>query len=741
MADKQLKFNLTATDNASATFSKVGEHATSTTSKIGSAFGQLGSKIGGELGEVLDTVGEGFEKLGEHGQSSGKKLMAAGSAITGIGVALQVMGSKDQAAEQQLKASIDATGGSYEELEPKIKKTISSMETYGHSASETMNALQTLTTATGSGEKATELMGTAADLAAAKHETLTEASGQLAKILNGSGGKTLKQYGITMKTTGDKTANAQAALDQLSAKLKGQAAASADTFSGKLLEVKTRAEDAAAAFGAKFGGAITAAGPIIMGVGAILESGIIQKAGGAAKAMLGIGAAAAEGAAETATAAVASEAAVEGETEAVESSGRAAALANPLMLAAAVAVTVLGAAFLSHKRDADEAAAAVQKYTSAIEEDKGAVGEATEKMTAQSLASEGLYDKLGKLGLSQDTVTQAALGNKSAMEQLTKVTFAHGWQATQDGTKVLKMAVAIQGATKDVKQTKEALTDLHPTQASVTAAMVSMGLSTDKTTQQMQKQNDAAGLLTAALDRLNGNALGAEESEIAFKNAVATVTANVKTNGDSLNINTQKGRDNTSSILDAIKAANDHAAAIAKRTGSTRAGTSAFNSDIRALERSASAAGYNKGQIDGLIKAYGRTPRGVATTVRLLGVESAREALANLTVARNENIFVRTHSVGGYDVSKGYATGTQYSTPGVHMVGENGPELVQLPQGAKVSNASSTKSAMRSGGGGDIHITVNVAGSIRSDKDVAQVVVKEIALMQGRRGAVNIYGG
>jgi hypothetical protein len=64
---------------------------------------------------------------------------------------------------------------------------------------------------------------------------------------------------------------------QVLAKIHGTAAAQADTFGGRIAAMKTHVMDAAGAIGAKFGPALTMAGPLIMGLGAILETGLIPK--------------------------------------------------------------------------------------------------------------------------------------------------------------------------------------------------------------------------------------------------------------------------------------------------------------------------------------------------------------------------------------------------------------------------------------------------------------------------------
>ena len=65
----------------------------------------------------------------------------------------------------------------------------------------------------------------------------------------------------------------------------------------------------------------------------------------------------------------------------------------------------------------------------------------------------------------------------------------------------------------------------------------------------------------------------------------------------------------------------------------------------------------------------------------------------------------------------------------MHMVGEQGPELVRLPQGSRVYNNSDTKSMM---GGGSVtnNITVQVTGRVGASdteiRDIANKVAREI---------------
>lgn len=309
----------------------------------------------GPFGDALASLDDSFASLAGHGRDVGSVMIGLGTTFAGIGVGLAALGSKDQAARQQLQASVEATGQSWSDYSDQVERAIKHNERFGDTANVTENALQILTQATGSPKEALALLTTATDLAAAKHESLTEAATQLGKVYNGNT-KLLKQFGIviasstaatkaadtatrradaadtalaaakrrladleavdaarkkltvtqalSLRNAEDKVtaataaatkahqtaAGAQAtatsatkdqasAVDQLGQKLQGQAAAQADTFTGKLKGITTAIEDQAAAFGNKYGPALGIAGQAVAALGAAYSGakGLIDK--------------------------------------------------------------------------------------------------------------------------------------------------------------------------------------------------------------------------------------------------------------------------------------------------------------------------------------------------------------------------------------------------------------------------------------------------------------------------------
>jgi len=158
----------------------------------------------GPFGEALDGVDTALEQIAKHGKQVGAAMIGVGGTLAGVGVGLAALGSKDQAAHQQLQTAVEATGASYEDYAKRVEEAIKYQERFGHSANQTQDALRILTQATGDPAKALAYLNTTADLAAAKHEDLATAATQLGKVYNGSG-KILKEFGITVAKTGDAT--------------------------------------------------------------------------------------------------------------------------------------------------------------------------------------------------------------------------------------------------------------------------------------------------------------------------------------------------------------------------------------------------------------------------------------------------------------------------------------------------------------------------------------------------------
>ena len=238
---------------------------------VSGAIGHLGGLIGGEVGSMLAEVNDGLMNIGENAKGMSAKLQMAGAVGVAAGTGLVMIGAKDKQAQDQLAQAITNTGGSITDYQDKIDAAIKTQEGFGHTATDTEAALQKMVQATGSTSKALSEMSLVANLAAAKHISLADAAGQVDRIMSGKGARTLAEFGITMGKGKDKTVEAQKALDELSAKLNGQAAAASDNFNGKLRAIQATVTDSVAQFGQKFGPAITGAAAAMGVLGTVLD--------------------------------------------------------------------------------------------------------------------------------------------------------------------------------------------------------------------------------------------------------------------------------------------------------------------------------------------------------------------------------------------------------------------------------------------------------------------------------------
>jgi TP901 family phage tail tape measure protein len=154
------------------------------------------------------------------------------------------------------------------------------------------------------------------------------------------------------------------------------------------------------------------------------------------------------------------------------------------------------------------------------------------------------------------------------------------------------------------------------TQAKLSAdAQAKLGEQAGITADDLQDQRTEAEKLADALKGLTGNAISAAEQEIAFQQSLQDLNDAVKDNGHSLDVTSEKGRKVKGAFLDAAKAAQDHAQAVAEEKNSQEAGQKVLEKDIELLKKDLRAKGFSKDAVDKLAEAYLKLPESVATKV------------------------------------------------------------------------------------------------------------------------------
>lgn len=124
------------------------------------------------------------------------------------------------------------------------------------------------------------------------------------------------------------------------------------------------------------------------------------------------------------------------------------ALGGPWGIALAAGVTALG---LFGKAKAD-AAQVVADFTEAISADSGAIGENARAVAVLALEQQGVLASAEKLGLNLETVTEAALGDASALDELRSSAdqYVGAAAAATEGSTEHGLAMVLNGAQADL---------------------------------------------------------------------------------------------------------------------------------------------------------------------------------------------------------------------------------------------------------------------------------------------------
>lgn len=285
--------------------------------------------------------------------------------------------------------------------------------------------------------------------------------------------------------------------------------------------------------------------------------------------------------------------------------------ATPIGIAAAALSALIGV-FTHHAQAVAESRAQTEQFRTTLDKTTAAITLDTRAMAAHQLQASGALDAARQLGLGLSVITDAAVGNVGAMNEVnqaihdqTTVTREQLLAGQGDYQQKIKNRDAAATLAKALGITSQQIADAKSKQEQLNAA-------TKPTTVAILSQKEAAAQAHRALEQLSasllkvaGVNLSAEQTEIQFKNSLDSLSQSVKDNGRSLDINTSKGRANRSAVLDSISAALQHADAVGKQTGSQTKAQQAFQNSIPAIREQARRLGLNKKQVDELIRSIG----------------------------------------------------------------------------------------------------------------------------------------
>lgn len=289
------------------------------------------------------------------------------------------------------------------------------------------------------------------------------------------------------------------------------------------------------------------------------------------------------------------------------------------------------------------------------------------------------------------------------------------------------------------------------------AADVQKGLekATKDTRTEIEKEEDAVAAFNAELDKMLGKAYAATEAQanltIAVHDAAETVKANREEIGaaaTSLDIHTEAGARNVLMIEDLVRKEAEVIEAM-KLQGATNSELSAeIDRGTQSIEDQAAKMGFDRDQVHMLTGALQALPRKVTADIGIRGVPQSIHDIGRIQQAINDlrgrdvgirivGTAVGVRIPGGGLNAHGGITGAASggARGGLTWVGEEGPELVQVPFGSKVhSNPDSMRMASGWGDGG-VTVNVNVYGSLVAERDLIGRLRNELV-----RGGLNLVG-
>jgi hypothetical protein len=620
---------LAGMSRASAATKGVGKDAQTTgeltrafVGKIGGSIQSLGSQVGGTVGSLLETIGGDIETVSGKAVRLSTALEVGGGAAVAAGIGLQQLGSGAVQATEQLNAAITANGESVERYTNKIEEAVSAGQKLGFGAEETKAALTRLIPAAGSTSKALDVMSVTTNLAAARHISLVTAATQVARILGGSGSKTLNQYGIQMDGVGSKTAQGNRALDQLSKKLDGQASASVDNFAGGVKVMTTQLSDFVNEAAGPAGAVLTGLGAAANVAGVSIDIYRLISARAAAS-QLAMGASI-----QSATADLGGEA-VAARTAAVSmgSTGLGGAVAR--LASGPVGIAVIGTAALYAAssigtmtdaaynntikfKNATDAAAAYQKQLSLGQTGpKGFLGNATtDRGSALQLttgANEGVgqfFTSLGLGGLNSEFegATSSIAKIDASMAQLIQ-----GGHAKEAAAEFTKWKSAAKDAGISLSDLKAKFPDYAAALDSYAGSAGKASSKTDDLGTKFSTASFNAKALKISTDDLQkslatygGAAQNAESATESYYAALDAASESIKTNKRNIDDSTAAGRANNQALY-AVASAADAVAAANLKAKTPIAQVQAGLADAKGkFIATAEAMGYNTTQAQAL---------------------------------------------------------------------------------------------------------------------------------------------
>lgn len=359
-------------------------------------------------------------------------------------------------------------------------------------------------------------------------------------------------------------------------------------------------------------------------------------------------------------------------------------------------------------------------------------------------------------------------------------------------TEEQRLALNLDAAAASTGDVVEEATDLDIILQSVTANQRAAAAAADVHSVSLQTTADRLGIteqaakdLKAAIDAIFAPFMNLEEASRGWRDAADKLTESFQTNGATIDLNTAAGRANRAQIDDSVRSILDYTVAMVGAGHSQEEAADWAKQHTEQLSDQLQMLGLTEEQANDYLETLGLTPENIETTVALAEADRTRRELedmleqlgeiddgakANITaqiargefetaradieaLARDRDIVLHASVTGSGTVTlkpggngswymKAYARGGYPQGGEPVLVGERGPEIAQFPAGTRIRSASASRRMVggASGGGGDTFVTVKVAGSVVTERQVTRSVARGVRAGNRRQGRDTLAG-
>jgi TP901 family phage tail tape measure protein len=199
---------------------------------------------------------------------------------------------------------------------------------------------------------------------------------------------------------------------------------------------------------------------------------------------------------------------------------------------------------------------------------------------------------------------------------------------------LLKSGLDTQQLQQLLPQTSAAMTKLQETAHSSAGAQGQLAAQTGKTTEQLEKEKEAAEAVEKAFDDLFDRYMSADQAAMNYQETLAATNKELKSGTKTLSANSEAGRKNRSSVLDLIKSIKDQREANIRNGMSVDDADKKYRNQIGTLGKTAEKMGFTRKEVQKLIGKYEDIPGKVNTKVTVTGDAAAYARLKKLLVAQ-----------------------------------------------------------------------------------------------------------